>query len=813
MDPLENHFLKKFLLENQLQKELKLMWKDMSLVNDSEKLPLLSFFFQEYVSTFPFIANNTEKQQQQFWHDVFKFVENFNSKQFSTSDERNGVTKRSQANKKLLSGLLVFYNSVFLMGNEMEYLAEPHLKASDTAKLDKFDFHKKKNITVIGLNQYDRMKFVNGIYINIVALRRFEHEQSWFFRSSHHYEFVIQVVKSDPLKTTFISQSYQQLVNLNHDLKKELPGIMSTMQIRLPPKPKDDENSLEVSRMGFRSWLRELIKKADVVRSVAFRHFLASNETTMNADDEEDYKKRINHEMSILRTQIEFHDQTAKVMQELSLNFEELKQSMTREDDAIMRLFNEIGSLRSIREASPLLRTFNDWCKLQLAAIVYQTFLGSDNSYAILKQTKKFHRLFPYSLIYAILRFTNPMKMVSRIVDLLFVNIPRLPSWNKQLTEDSKKTGARNLFSLILIMLLNEDLNGFGKELGTLGEKLQGYELYMERMDNYVNLPNAEMAAIRQQASDNLVITTLSTNLISPPPDEKLESILASYRGEGDTTLYLDLKQYWFLKIRTRDKLLFKQLWKQPELINLIKSTVDYFYTPLIRVFAKSNVHIAFAALEGLNDDMLKTLSSLQHNHHLNSTEIYQRIKTVLDNHEEVLWSFIRDVYVNDDEKIFYKLIVWIERFLTLVRLKFENEQTVLLSVKVENADSPLFKKQLHTKIEATLAKRKLFKEYLEAKNLQRDELERDWEKMNDGLLGSTTAGDFGVKSEDLQDINNVTIEEKILESDQTNLEKDLLAKLNAIDTSFQTSELDKMDISGEVKNALQRIKQATSSS
>lgn len=782
------------------------MWENMRAVDDPEKLPLLSFFFHEYISTFPFITNNTEQQQQQFWQDVFQFVENFNSKNFSTSNERNGLTKRSQANRKLLGGLLVFYNSVLITGNEMAYLTEPHLKASDTAKLDKFDFQKKKNITVVGMDQYDRMKFVNGLYINIVALRRVEGEQSWFFTASHHYDFIIQVVRREDSTTSFICKSHHQLGQLEHDLKKELPGVMLTLQTKLPHKPKDNENKIETNRMATRSWLRQLAEKMEVAESPVFEEFLSTDITKLTHEDEADYKHRINHEMDILKTQIEFHDQTAKVMQDLTHNFEHFKQSITTQDDAVMSLFKEIGSLKSIKAASPLLKTFNDWCKLQLAAIVYQTFLGQDDSYAILKKTKKFHRLFPYSLIYAILRFTNPMKMVSRIIDLLFVNIPRLPTWNRQLAEDSKNTGARNLFSLILIMLLNEDLNGFGKELYTLKEKLTGYELYMERIDKYVNLPNEEMEKIRQEPGENLVLTTLSTSLISPPADVRLNAIVASFKGEEDTTLYLNLRQYWLLQIRTRDKLLFKELWRQPELINLIKSTVDYFYTPLIKVFAKAKVHIAFSALEGLNNDMLKTLSSIQRSDHLNSTEIYQRIKTVLDNHEEVIWNFIRDVYVNDDEKIFYKLILWIERFLNLVRLKFENQQAVMLDIEIENV-TPLLKQQLHAKINATLAKRKLFKDYLEAKNSQRDELEKDWEKMNEGLLGDTTADDFGVKSEDIQDINNVALEENILESNQTNLEKELLARLNAIDINSDTSELDKIDISQEVKTTLQRIR------
>lgn len=61
-----------------------------------------------------------------------------------------------------------------------------------------------------------------------------------------------------------------------------------------------------------------------------------------NPEDEEDYKHRINHEMDILRTQIEFHDQTAKVMQDLTHNFETFKHSVTREDDAVMSLLKKL---------------------------------------------------------------------------------------------------------------------------------------------------------------------------------------------------------------------------------------------------------------------------------------------------------------------------------------------------------------------------------------------------------------------------------------------------------------------------------------
>ena len=52
---------------------------------------------------------------------------------------------------------------------------------------------------------------------------------------------------------------------------------------------------------------------------------------------------------------------------------------------------------------------------------------------------KKFHRIFPHNIVYGILKYTNPMKIISRIVDLLLVNIPSFP-WNLlELNDHSKK--------------------------------------------------------------------------------------------------------------------------------------------------------------------------------------------------------------------------------------------------------------------------------------------------------------------------------------------------------------------------------------
>ncbi|KAI5963236.1 uncharacterized protein KGF55_003028 [Candida pseudojiufengensis] len=848
--PTQSHFLKKYLIENQLTKELhrlndpeccQYLGPPFKSSDNQRELPLLSFFFQEFIATFPFVTNNSSKEQQHFWQDVLQpFVETFNSKDISDSEERKTNSKRKKSNKKLLSGLLVFYNTVLITSNEMMYLNESHLKASDTAKLDKFDVHKKERPTIIGMNEFDKMKFENGFYINIVAVRKLSYEEkSWFFKQrNHHYEFIIQIVRKLEAghENYFILKYYDQFKKLENDLNVELPGVMSTKLPSLPHKDKndigyDEDSDLDMDarsgllsreklRLALRGYLRLLIKHKEIVNTQKFLNFISSNKTELTESDIVDYEERINHERIILQTQIEFQDQTAKLMVKLSDNFENFKLQLIKNPNTITKIFEEIGSIESIKDASPLLQTFNDWCKLEIAATVYQIFLGQDNSNEIFQKCKRFHRLFPYSLIYGILRFTNPMKMVSRIVDLLFVNIPRLPSWNRDLSEESKKTGARNLCSLIFIMLLNEDLNEFSKEVELLKGKLNGYELYMERIENYTELTADEIIDLKEEAIEkhqDLVITILSTSKISPLPDSNLSNIIKSFNDneKSNTSLYSNLKQYWLIQVRRKDKQIFKELWQEPQLTRLLKSILQIFYNPLMRIFAKSNIHLAFSAFQDLIDDLLKTLSTIREDQYfMNPLEIYDSIKSVLDQHEEILWNFLHDVYVNDDQHIFLKLILWLEKFLTFMRLKFTNEDLVKLNINIKNVNRTLFMQQLNSQIDATISKRKIFKQYLQLKDMKQDQLDQDWDEINNGIFGNTTSDEFGIKTEDIEDINNLTLEDKLLENNHehaSNLEQSLLHNLKFIDQNKEkigTWELDKIDITLQIEAVINNIKQ-----
>ncbi|KAK6202866.1 uncharacterized protein RJT21DRAFT_118937 [Scheffersomyces amazonensis] len=897
LSPTQEHFLKKYLLENRLTIELhelskpgccQLLGPPFKIQSDKEgnnndedkhqSLPLLSFFFKQFVTEFPFITNNSPKDQLNFWQNTVQpFIEKFNQGNISSSDERrNNITKRKQVNKKFLSGLLLFFNSTLITDKDLIYQNQSHLKASDTGKIDKLQ--KSSNevaISMAGLHEYELFQYKNDISINIVSVRDVSATSvpaytSWnplrYLRTSdtqvqtHNFDFILQIttrmnsLDGDVIKykSHFIPRHYHEFKLLSQSLKKAYPGLMASKSFDLPVKSKSDQginsqeyepsisskvsensgqsNSLyrEKLRLALRGYLRSLISRPEIVHSKEFLKFINDENLifqSLTVDDLVDYNKRLESEKKAFVTQLEFQHQASKVMLQLSSDFDEFKSNLIMKPDTILKIFEDIEKSSSIKSQSKVIRTFNEWCKLEVAATIYQMFLSQDNSGEWLNKCRRFHRLFPYNVVYGILRFTNPVKIVGKVIDLLLMNIPTISF------SGSEKGETRNLLSIIFTLLLDEDLTDFEKELTALREdKLDtDYDVFLERIEAYCQLDTNIVDDIREESmikSQDFLLTILSTELILPRIQTSLDQfkfnkIKESYEAyshlneDKDVTkseLYLNLKQYWQVQIRKKDTNLLKQLWKEPELTRLLKDSISIFYQPLIRVFAKADMHVVFRSFQIFMDDLMKDLYLLSNKeiYYLNPFQIFERIKGLLDKHEEVLWEFLHNVYVHDEQHLFKGIVKWTEKFLLFLRLKFVNEEAVKLIISLNGVslNEELFIKQLNAQTNRVVEKRRLFKEYFENKSLigkgisAQDKIDEGWEDVNGKLFGDTSAGDFGVNQEDFEEFNNMHAEAD-LDADGT-LDNDLKKKLLKLEEDVNeigTSELDKLD--GTIKTQL----------
>lgn len=885
--PAEEHFFKKYLLRRRLEHELALLATPdccerfgapfRSARPQPLQFPLLRHFFDSFVATFPFIASNLAAEQRSIWQDTVQpFVQNLNLKAILRLHERLGnATKRRQVNKKLLLGLLLFYNSMVVGPQEMQYLEEARARPLVAGKLERL----APPAAHAGGGGGG-----GGLSLDVVAVRRVATEPVAFYwrpfrdAPTHHYEFVVEVTRDGA--THYVARAYHQFGELEVALKKQFPGLVGTA---LPRKMKNDEGvaaaavmapKLEASevlavlsealgaaapalhreklRLALRGYLRALALLPEIHHSPPFTRFLTADPfDRLSSLDAADRAQRAAHERQMLATQYEFHQQTSQVLARLAADFNTFKRRLVRNPATLTDLFREIGASDSVEQLSPLLRTFLEWSKLEVAATLYQVFLGQDRAGEWLAKCRKFHRMFPYGLVYGILRFTNPMKVVSRVVDLLLAS---LPSWRHD-------GHAHNLLLMIFVMLLDEDLGGYASEIEALerevAERWPWAQVLLERVTAYLELDAEAVEAIRRESVEggDLVMAVVETARLAPAGGEAAARVRRAYEAAaapapaapvavlkagaaaaaspaaspatapapapaaagaataGDAALYLHLKQYLHLQLRRRDKNLMKELWQEPELLKLIKKFLIIFYKPLMKVFGRSDIHLVFRDFQRLMDELMEMLTRLSDGEvYLKSLfELFEMLKQLLDRHQVVFWRFVHNLYKRDDEELFLGLVKWIERFLVALRRKYTAGDVTL---NVAALDAPLVDRAaLHSQIRAlaayTLARRQLYKQFLDLranaktpKPHTQDDIDRKWDELNDQVFGSELH-QWGLN--DLEDYNlDVAFDDA---ENHTELERELQRRLHALEArhvEVGTSELDKFD--GAVRFELQKL-------
>ena len=122
-----------------------------------------------------------------------------------------------------------------------------------------------------------------------------------------------------------------------------------------------------------------------------------------------------------------------------------------------------------------------------------------------------------------------------------------------------------------------------------------------------------------------------------------------------------------------------------------------------MRVFAKCDIHLVFKDFQRFMDDLLNELTQLSEGdmYYMSPFEIFERSRAVFDRHENVLWGFIHNLYVKDDEKLFLNIIKWIEKFLFMLRIKFTDPQKVTIDLKAampQDVDQNILFQQLNQK-------------------------------------------------------------------------------------------------------------------
>lgn len=222
--------------------------------------------------------------------------------------------------------------------------------------------------------------------------------------------------------------------------------------------------------------------------------------------------------------------------------------------------------------------------------------IGSDSALGTLKTIKRLHSVFPYRLIAGILRFTNPLMMVKRMIDVFTYQMPTVPGmsggvsaigsgiggmmqglgWSKKKKDadtekeafsdelnhsssNSSKKG-RSLLQLIFSGMLGEDLRKLEKELievhdllvshDNTGKEYGAGETIVQRIDKYFQSDDLIVLHIKEMSQSlgiDIPTAILMPNNGLPDCDdlgsETINSILQDYSTVKKAEIEETMKQ------------------------------------------------------------------------------------------------------------------------------------------------------------------------------------------------------------------------------------------------------------------------------
>lgn len=605
---------------------------------------------------------------------------------------------------------------------------------------------------------------------------------------------------------------------------------------------------LEKMRTALRYYLRTICENEDFANSDIITNFLTNDNISKfdiekNKQIQLDSNFRYAIDVNNLSNQYKFQKIALEKSLKLQKSMQDFKDNFLKNENYIYKIIDEIKTKTHVKDLSPILKDFFEWCKIYISSVIYQTFLGNDNSFDFYIQIKRFHKLVPYNVMAKIMKYTNALAVMKSLMDLFM----------------AQPFGRQSLLQTMFSTILNDDIkdqqeaikesektlinfdNKYGKDVIKVLRDFV-FKKINDDSDSNDDINNFDIQEIEELSKDMnmpIVIIILMKNMeLGKFSNIAFDKIIESYmiwkndkknsKKTENFTLIHDLFQ---LYINERDIEMMKQLWKDPELLQLIKSLVALCYDPMVRVFKIARMDIALKNFEYFFNDIIVTIDKIiDGTSDINNTQfdVVDKINEVLTNHEDSLLEFIHDVYLNDSQGIFEGVIAWVFKLVKFLQhSKFgENDTRLNLCELLSEAESAginveKLKEQLDKVIEHKVESRTLYKKLLDSKvekendknkkgeNEIQTNMNKNWEHISN-LVMSQDSMKFGMHDSELidldldtHDFDNIEHKDKTDEEEQLNNEyMELLKK--TIDES-EIEKLRSLFFSEQLRSTLQK--------
>ncbi|GAA5884933.1 hypothetical protein JCM16303_005354 [Sporobolomyces ruberrimus] len=666
-------------------------------------LPFLRFVFNHFILSFPFLVGCPPTF---FSHKLQPFVYSFVSRNISSSDEREGDTKRKRIAGKVEKHLgLVMSAAIKLTENEgreevvrIEDDGSMHtgLPASQQREHEGkvLPVKKRGNLTKADTKEEE-------FSINVVSVRNVVVKGR--IKNKSHEEFIVRT-KRKGKEDVFVARRYGDFVRLAETLRKECveedvkgppPKDKRSVQMQAAASPpasprtsfQDDSGTStpvfdsthlpslarERNRLTLRAYLRNLLANPILSSSSAFQTFLLESPLSLTPKEEHDIL--IRDEMDRIREQEanSFKSEVEERVEELEGYLRGFREELVKHD-GLSRVFGTIRQTERVEDLPIEYRKVIEWARISLASTIYQLFLGSDNSSSVFAQLKRMHGLMPYFMLRGILRISNPVAMVRSVLDLFL----------------ARPFGSTSLLQKMFSSGLNDEVRDLKEDAEMVRNKV-GDERMCDKIRQFVEMNKEGQDEIRDDAAaENLdIMSVILRSPSAPRLDARTMQRLArcavaydEYKQErdqlqnpeddegpdnDDAWLYEDLHVYRRLLTKARDKEQLIELIFEGSTSELLKDIVTIFYEPLAKVYKAANIADSLSDLQTFLNDLIKTVESAEEANLTDPQRTVQIFVDLVARHESRFYHFVHQVH-SKGEGLFDNLMSWIELFINFVR-------------------------------------------------------------------------------------------------------------------------------------------------
>lgn len=537
----------------------------------------------------------------------------------------------------------------------------------------------------------------------------------------------------------------------------------------------------ERQRVTLRSYTRNLLEFPEVTRSQPFMEFYFKNKIAkLCISDLHDMDRRRQMDLIRLEQQLKFFEIASARARDLEGYLSEFKRDILQKD-GLFKLFQEVKAHATVEQLSPRVRKFVEWAVIEVAATLYHMFVADDSAPEMFSQVRRIHHLFPYMMLRGILKWSNPVAMMKAVIDLFL----------------AQPFGKRSLLQSLFWMILEDDIKAQQKLIAELRSMINNSEL-TEVIDSYVDSSydvKEKMNSLARANKCDIVATIFShSSLFSR--SSWAESIVSRWHeewekaAEGDSRVktsqvdsYTRLKEYYLLAVRRHDKDQMQQFWADDTVVHLIKNLVTLFYGPLIKIFKMANLHESVTDVERFMNDLISVIERTR-NSDLDPNHTVQEFIALCERHQNNLFKFIHNVYVNDDG-LFDEITKWIARIIEFLRYG-NGKKLDIEALLLQEADINVSKvvQEIDALIEWTDQQRQWKKASEKSSTSKLDQL---WEHALPSAGLETS--DFGMNEDDLDNLNESDEDDEDEDYDSMTLEaekrrrKRLVQKLSAKST------------------------------